>query len=119
MTTTLSATTSAPRRALTNEQALRRYPCLAALIIDLSAGYATPMCAIRILMDARDRKQNLCEWVATCYRCSALDCVKHALRLRPRRKMRHRDYFRALLIVKDTISGARPTHGLASLASWM
>lgn len=67
------------RGLMTQEDYLRRYPRTCAHIMCHSLGYASPLVAARILMDAHRRQQNWCEWLAACYQCDALKCVKQAV----------------------------------------
>lgn len=65
------------RAAWTSADYVARYPRTCAHIIAGSLGYATPSTAGRILADADQGRPNFCEWVASCFKTSAVECVKH------------------------------------------
>ncbi len=64
------------------QEFMRRYPRIVAHIIAESLGYATPSKAALILKDARDRKENWCEWIYSCYDRNPLKAVQAAIRNR-------------------------------------
>ena len=49
--------------ANTRDDYLRRYPRICAHIIAESLGYAVPDVAAQILKDAKERRENFCEWI--------------------------------------------------------
>lgn len=48
---------------LSPKEIMKKYPRITAHIIAESLDYATPSCAARILKDAREGKNNYCEWI--------------------------------------------------------
>ena len=48
---------------MTAHDVMRRWPRLTAHLIASSLGYATPTCAARILKDAKEGRENWCEWI--------------------------------------------------------
>jgi len=73
--------TRTPRQH-TLDTLIARYPRITAHIIAESLGYATPRTAAAILLDAINQRPNMCEWVAHCYKGSALECVHKSIRWR-------------------------------------
>lgn len=59
---------------------LRRFPLLAARVIDRSNGYASPQLAAQILDDARAGRSNGCEWLMCCYGCDPRRLVRQLYR---------------------------------------
>ena len=97
----------------TNE-VMRRYPRLTAHIIAESLGYATPTCAARILEDARERRNNYCEWIYSCYGSDPLPAVRSAIRNRHYHEGFMAEYKLALALVRHAIdTGDEP-----QFASW-
>lgn len=78
---------------------LRRYPRLVAHLICASLGYATPTLAAIILRDAKLRRPNHCEWIASCYGGDALQPVRHAIQGRHRHHGYMADYAQAKSLV--------------------
>jgi len=84
-------------------QIMQRYPRITAHIICESLGYATPSCAARILKDAKEGKENWCEWIYSCYDRDPREAVQNAIR---NRHMHHgfmAEYKLALALVKRAI----------------
>ena len=98
----------------TPKEVMRRYPRITAHIIAESLGYATPSTAALILRDAKDRKENWCEWIYSCYNKDALAAVRGAIRNRHRHKGYMSEYQLAKALVDRALKdGAEPL-----LASW-
>jgi len=99
---------------LSVEETMRRYPRITAHVIAESLGYATPSCAARILKDARERKENYCEWIYSCYGGDPLPAVKNAIRNRHHHEGFMAEYKLALALVRKAIeTGDEP-----DFASW-
>jgi len=100
--------------SLSRTEVLRRYPNVVAHVIAESLGYATPSLAAKIVADARDGRQNWCEWIVFCYGGDPRKAVSDAIR---RRHMHHgymASYQRARSLVLEAA-----TYGLEPmLASW-
>jgi hypothetical protein len=95
-------------------EVMRRYPRLTAHIIAESLGYATPTCAARIVGDARERRNNYCEWIYSCYGSDPLPAVRNAIRNRHYHKGFMAEYKLALALVRKSIeTGDEPL-----FASW-
>ena len=93
---------------------LRRYPRICAHIIAESLGYATPTTAANILKDAKERKENWCEWIASCYHCDPRPAVQSAIRNRRFHEGYMASYKLALNIVRRELeTGEGPM-----FASW-
>lgn len=93
---------------------LCRYPSLCAHIIAESLGYATPNTAARILQDAKEGRENWCEWVAHCYHGNARGVVEDAIRSRHHHTGFMASYKLALRIVEQQLNtGEEPL-----FASW-
>lgn len=91
---------------------LRRYPRICAHIIAESLGYATPTLAASILMDARDGRENWCEWIYSCYRRDPKPAVERAIRDRHRHEGYMASYEQALAIVRRQLdTGEEPLFG--------
>ncbi len=90
---------------MTAEEVMRRWPRLTAHIIAESLGYATPSCATCIIRDAKEGRENWCEWVATCFQGNAREVVRHAITNRHTHKGYMTSYAQALEIVRETIKG--------------
>lgn len=104
-----------PREELnTPRDYMATYPRVTATIIASSLGYATPSCAARILMDAKNGEENWCEWIYSCYNKNARSAVEHAIRSRHGLRGYMADYPTALAIVRRAVeSGDEPI-----FASW-
>ena len=98
----------------TSKDYLARYPRICAHIIAESLGYATPLCAASILKDAREDRENWCEWIFSCYNRDPKPAVRRAIEGRHRHKGYMAEYRHALQIVRHQLeTGEGPT-----LASW-
>ena len=98
----------------TPQDIMRRYPRITAHIIAESLGYATPTKAALILRDAKERKENWCEWIYSCYGRNALRAVQHAIQKRHLHKGYVSEYKLARALVDRAIrEGREPL-----LASW-
>ena len=97
---------------LSPKEIMKKYPRITAHIIAESLGYATPSCAARILKDAREGRENYCEWVYSCYTTDPLKAVHDAIRNRHYHTGLMADYKRALGLVKRSIkTGQEPLLG--------
>ncbi len=93
---------------------MKRYPRITAHIICHSLGYATPSCAGRILKDAKEGRENWCEWIASCYNCDPRKALERAIKTRHTHHGFMADYRAAKAIVDRAIStGDEPL-----FASW-
>ena len=93
---------------------LRRYPRICAHIIAHSLGYAVPRLAARILQDAKEGKENRCEWIDACYQRNPRPAVADAIRKRHTHVGYMASYKQALAIIRRELeTGEGPT-----LASW-
>ena len=98
----------------TPQDIMRRYPRLTAHIIAESLGYATPTKAALILRDAKNRQENWCEWIYSCYGRNALRAVEAAIRNRHHHNGYMSEYKLARALVDRALKdGAEPL-----LASW-
>lgn len=94
---------------------MRAYPRLTAHVIAESLGYAAPTLAAQIIMDAKEGKENYCEWVLSCYGGDARRVVENAVRHRHAHKGYMAWYDRAYALVKHAIeTGDEPAFG-----SWL
>ncbi len=104
---------SSPRPS-TRREFLERYPRLCAHIIAESLGYAVPSLAARILADAKEGRENYCEWIAACYQGNPRRAVAAAIKNRHHHNGYMASYTQALAIVHHELdTGEGPT-----LASW-
>jgi len=93
---------------------MAKYPRITAHIIAESLGYATPSKAALILKDAREGKENWCEWIYTCYDRNPNRAVQDAIRNRHTHHGYMAEYKLALALVKKAIeTGKEPI-----FASW-
>ncbi len=98
----------------TYQDYLRRYPRICAHIIAESLGYATPSRAADILKDAKEGRENWCEWIASCYGCDPRPAVEGAIRHRHAHQGYMASYPQALRIVRHELqTGEGPL-----FASW-
>jgi hypothetical protein len=93
---------------------LTRYPRIIAHLICHSLGYATPSCAAGIVKDAHERKENGCEWIASCYKCDPRPAVDRAIRSRHSHRGYMAEYQQARAIVQHAIKA----HSEPLFASW-
>jgi hypothetical protein len=82
---------------------MKKYPCITAHIIAESLGYATPSCAAGILSDAREGKENCCEWIYSCYGRDPMKAVQDSIRNRHHHKGYMAEYKLALALVMRAI----------------
>lgn len=102
------------RRPQTSQEYLLRYPRICAHIIAESLGYATPMTAATILKDAKEGKENWCEWIYSCYDSNPRRALDGAIQNRQRHRGYMAEYQHALQIVRHQLeTGEGPT-----FASW-
>ena len=98
----------------TTDDYLARYPRICSHIIAESLGYATPSLAAMILRDAKQGKDNWCEWIYSCYERNPRRPVEAAIRNRHHHRGYMADYRVALQIVRRAIDeGKEPM-----FASW-
>jgi len=101
-------------REHSTKEIMQRYPRITAHIIAESLGYATPSRAARILKDAKEGKENYCEWIASCYGCDPKPAVQNAIRNRSIHEGFMAEYKLALALVKKALeTGDEPI-----FASW-
>ena len=106
--------TKGKTREYTAGQIIKKYPRIAAHIICESLGYATPLYAALILKDAKEGKENWCEWIYSCYNMNPRKAVQDAIKHRHTHEGFMSDYRHALALVKHAIdSGEEPL-----FASW-
>jgi hypothetical protein len=102
------------KKAYSTKEIMKKYPRITAHIISESLGYATPSCAAVILKDARDEKNNYCEWIYSCYGSDPKKAVQDAIRNRHHHEGYMAEYKLALSLVKRAIeTGDEP-----EFASW-
>lgn len=101
-------------KELSVQETMKKYPLITAHIIAESLGYATPTVAARILKDAREGRQNYCEWIDACYKCDPLRAVHDAIRYRHNHSGYMAEFKYAKALVEKSIKdGEEP-----ELASW-
>jgi hypothetical protein len=101
-------------KELSVQETMKKYPLITAHIIAESLGYATPTVAARILKDAREGRQNYCEWIDACYGCDALKAVQDSIRYRHNHNGFMAEFKYAKALVERSIKdGQEP-----ELASW-
>jgi hypothetical protein len=101
-------------KELSVQETMKKYPLITAHIIAESLGYATPTCAARILKDAREGRENYCEWIDVCYKCDPLKAVQDAIRFRHNHSGYMAEFKYAKALVEKSIKdGEEP-----ELASW-
>lgn len=93
---------------------MARYPRITAHVICHSLGYATPSCAARILMDAKEGRENWCEWIFSCYGRDPKPAVRQAIHGRHGHRGYMAHYPQALAIVRRAIDTGREPE----FASW-
>ena len=99
---------------ITTDQAIRRWPRIIGHIVAASLGYATPRTAANILLAAKERRANHCEWLDHCWRGSAVDCVRWAIRWRHT----HTGYMGSYKAARDIVERAITEGKHPQLASW-
>lgn len=101
-------------KELSIRETMKRYPRITAHVIAESLGYATPSRAARILKDAREGRENHCEWIYSCYDKNPLRAVRDSIKRRHHHKGFMAEYRQAYALVKRAIeTGEEPL-----LASW-
>ena len=101
-------------KELSLKETMKRYPRITAHIIAQSLGYATPSCAARILKDAREGRENCCEWIYSCYSKDPLPAVRDSIRNRHHHRGFMAEYKLAYALVRRAIeTGDEPL-----FASW-
>jgi|ERR1051326_3532449 hypothetical protein len=98
----------------TPQEIMRRYPRITAHIIAESLGYATPTKAALILRDAKNRQENWCEWIYSCYGRNALRAVEAAIRNRHH----HRGYMAEYELARALVDRALKDGAEPLFASW-
>ncbi len=99
-------------KELSTKEIMKRYPCITAHIIAESLGYATPSCAARILKDAREDRENYCEWIYSCYTSDPVKAVRDSIKNRHYHRGFMCDYKLAYSLVKKAIeTGSEPLFG--------
>jgi hypothetical protein len=88
---------------LSIKDVMKKYPRITAHIIAESLGYATPSCAAGILRDAKEGKENWCEWIYSCYERDPKKAVRNAIRNRHHHQGFMAEYKLALALVKRAI----------------
>jgi hypothetical protein len=106
--------TKGKAREYTAGQIIKKYPRITAHIICESLGYATPLYAALVLKDAKEGKENWCEWIYSCYNRDPRKAVQDAIKHRHTHEGFMSDYKSALALVKHSIeTGDEPL-----FASW-
>ena len=101
-------------KELSVKETMKKYPLITAHIIAESLGYATPTLAARILKDAREGRENYCEWIYSCYNKNPLNAVRHSIRGWHNHNGYMADFKTAKTLVEKSIkNGEEPI-----LASW-
>lgn len=99
---------------MAREEIIAKYPRIVAHIICHSLGYATPTTAALILKDAKEGKENWCEWIYSCYNCQPKGAVRDAVAYRHSHKGFMASYAKARLLVEEAIN----QHKEPVLMSW-
>lgn len=102
------------RKSLTAAEVLRRWPYIVAHVICESLGYATPMRAAHILLDAIQGKPNWCEWIACCHAGKPMGPVITAIKTRHYHKGYMAEIKVAIRLVRAVIQQGEPPEMLAS-----
>lgn len=93
---------------------LHRYPAIVAHIICESLGYATPSKAAMILKDAKEGRENWCEWVYSCYGRNPRIPVESAIR----RRAQHNGYMAEYRVARSLVDRAISSGDEPMLGSW-
>lgn len=101
-------------RPVTRDQYLQRYPRICSHIIAESLGYATPDLAASILKDAKEGRQNYCEWIYSCFRADPRPAVRAAIESRHR----HMGYMASYQLAKAIVVRRLETGEGPLFASW-
>jgi len=99
---------------LSVKETMERYPGITAHIIAESLGYATPSRAAWILKDAREGRENYCEWIFSCYDKDPLPSVKDSIKGRHF----HRGFMSDYKLAKKLVDRAIETKKEPLLGSW-
>lgn len=102
------------KKEYSTKEIMKKYPRITAHIIAESLGYTTPSCAVAILKDVRDGKENCCEWIYSCYGSDPKKAVQDSIRNRHRHEGYMAEYKLALALVKRAIE----TNDEPIFASW-
>lgn len=95
-------------------ETMKKYPLITAHIIAESLGYATPTVAARILKDAREGRENCCEWIYSCYNRNPLPAVQNSIRNRHN----HSGYMAEFKIARALVEKSVKDGEEPELASW-
>lgn len=101
-------------KELSVQETMKRYPLITAHIIAESLGYATPTCAAKILKDAREDRENYCEWIDACYQRNPLWAVQDAIRCRHN----HSGYMAEFKLAKALVEKSLKEGKEPEFASW-
>jgi hypothetical protein len=93
---------------------MQRYPRLVAHMICCSLGYATPLLAARICLDAVEGRENWCEWIYSCYRRDPRPALVAAIRGRHG----HTGYMAHFPLAIALVRQANATGRHPTFASW-
>ena len=104
----------AEMKEISIRETMKRYPRITAHIIAESLGYATPSRAARILKDAREKRENYCEWIYSCYGSDPFPAVQNAIRNRHH----HKGYMSEYKLAKKLVDQAIETGDEPLLGSW-
>ncbi len=102
------------RKELSVQETMKRYPRITAHVIAESLGYATPSCAARILKDAREGRENCCEWIYSCYDRNPLRAVQDSIKNRHY----HEGFMAEYKLAKKLVDRAIETGEEPLLGSW-
>jgi hypothetical protein len=96
------------------KETMKKYPRITAHIIAESLGYATPSRAAAILRDAKERRQNYCDWIYSCYGGDPLPAVRNAIKNRHY----HKGYMAEYKLAKKLVDRAIETGDEPIFGSW-
>jgi len=99
---------------LRREDYLKRYPRICSHIVSESLGYASPSAAAQILKDAKEGRENWCEWIASCYGCDPRKPVRAAIKNRHH----HKGYMAEYKLAKALVDRANQTGEEPLFGSW-
>lgn len=97
---------------VTPEFVLRRWPRLVAHVMCYSSGYASPLCAARIIADMKGGRENYCEWIWSCHSRNPRTAVELAIVSRHHHRGFLGEYASALVNVMREHRGTNPTLGV-------
>lgn len=98
----------------TPREFMLRYPRITAHIIAESLGYATPTTAAHIGLDGLHGRENYCEWIDSCYKGNAGDCLQKSIRSRHY----HKGFMAEYKLAKRLVDHALQTGEEPIFASW-